>query len=139
MAVRAMQKMRGVRLGLVRLNAKTILAQSCWSPTQSGGLGFVHRRCDVPMWGNLAFVGLLPVYLMITEEELRKDILGLRRDQHMVAFTVAVGDEDRLLLGTMLAGVSVTEWPSPMPAGCYCLVGVPVAEPGLACAELGAE
>ena len=52
---------------------------------------------------------------------------------------MAVGYEDRWLAGQMMAGIPVLEYPLESPPGAYFLIGVPVDEPGVACAELGAE
>ena len=76
---------------------------------------------------------------MITEELLRQNILDMRRQSCQIAFCVAVGPEGKWLAGQMLAGIPVIEYPMPSPPGAYFLIGAPVDEPGLACAELGAE
>lgn len=75
----------------------------------------------------------------LTEEGLRIGIANLRRETGQVAFCVAVGSEDRLLVGNLLGGIPVIEWNLPMTAGMYILLGVPVQEPGMACVELGVD
>ena len=75
---------------------------------------------------------------MITEEALRAEMLTMRREAHLVAFAVAVGEGD-LMVGQMLAGIPVFESPLPLGRVGYVLIGTLVFEPGLACAELGAE
>ena len=75
---------------------------------------------------------------LITEETLRAEILAMRQDVDLAAFAVAVGEGD-LMAGTMLAGIPVFLSPLPMPLACHVLIGTMVVEPGLACAELGAE
>ena len=76
---------------------------------------------------------------MLTEEGLRKDIESMRRETNHIAVQVAVGIEDRYMVGSIFCGLLVIECPAELWPGEYVLLGAPVIEPWIACAELGAE
>jgi len=77
---------------------------------------------------------------MLTEEAVLKGKLTLRRDSDQLAYMVAVGLADRWMVGQVLTGLPVVEWPFGDLTSCqYVLVGTDVQEPEIACAELGME
>ena len=77
--------------------------------------------------------------LILIEERLRKDIESMRRETNHIAVQVAVGLEDRYMAGSIFCGLIVIECPIELWPGGYVLLGAPVIEPWIACAELGAE
>ncbi|MCH8282735.1 MAG: hypothetical protein IIC96_18900 [Chloroflexi bacterium] len=76
---------------------------------------------------------------MLTEEGLRKDIEFMRRETNHIAVQVAVGIEDRYMVGSIFCGLIVIESTIELWPGGYVLLGAPVMEPWIACAEMGAE
>ena len=75
---------------------------------------------------------------MLTEEGLRKAIESMRRETNLIAVQVAVGLEDRYMVGSVLCGLPVIECPIELWPGGYILLGAPVRDPAVACAEMGA-